>query len=125
MRNSNANSDSYTNGDSNSHADSNSNSYANSDANSNSNGYTYSDADTYPDLPAGCLHQPRADYHSRTVERRRPYPSNIAVAGLTAPITKVTVSINSLTHTFPDDLDFLLVGPAGKRDHHVRCRRLR
>jgi subtilisin-like proprotein convertase family protein len=44
-----------------------------------------------------------------------PYPSIITVAGVTQPIAKVTVSLNSLTHTFPDDLDVLLVGPGGQK----------
>ena len=42
-----------------------------------------------------------------------PYPSNIIVGGL-GTVTKVTVTINGLTHTFPADLDFLLVGPGGQ-----------
>jgi subtilisin-like proprotein convertase family protein len=42
-----------------------------------------------------------------------PYPSDIVVAGLST-VQKVTVTINGLTHTFPADLDFLLVGPAGQ-----------
>ena len=42
-----------------------------------------------------------------------PYPSNIAVAGLTGTITKVTVALNGVSHTFPDDIDVLLVGPGG------------
>jgi len=43
-----------------------------------------------------------------------PYPSSINVAGLVGTITKVTVTINGLSHTYPDDLDFLLVGPGGQ-----------
>jgi N-acetylneuraminic acid mutarotase len=43
-----------------------------------------------------------------------PYPSDIVVAGLPGPVTKVTVTITGLTHTFPADLDFLLVGPQGQ-----------
>jgi subtilisin-like proprotein convertase family protein len=43
-----------------------------------------------------------------------PYPSNIAVAGLAGTVTKVTVALNGLTHTFPADLDILLVGPGGQ-----------
>jgi subtilisin-like proprotein convertase family protein len=41
------------------------------------------------------------------------YPSNITVAGLTGNITNVTVRLENLNHTFPDDLDVLLVAPNG------------
>ena len=43
-----------------------------------------------------------------------PYPSNISVLGFSGLITKVTVSLFSLTHTWPGDIDILLVGPAGQ-----------
>lgn len=42
-----------------------------------------------------------------------PYPSTITVSGLTAAVHKVTVKLNNLSHTGPDDLDILLVGPQG------------
>jgi subtilisin-like proprotein convertase family protein len=43
-----------------------------------------------------------------------PYPSNIVVAGQSGNILKVTVKLNSLSHTFPSDIDVLLVGPGGQ-----------
>lgn len=43
-----------------------------------------------------------------------PYPSNIVVSGLTGTILKVTVNLNNLNHTFPSDVDMLLVGPGGQ-----------
>lgn len=43
-----------------------------------------------------------------------PYPSTIAVSGLTGPITKVTATLNGLTHTCNSDLVVLLVGPQGQ-----------
>src|SRR4051794_312939 len=44
-----------------------------------------------------------------------PYSSNITVSGLSALIQDIDVSIFGLTHTFPDDLDILLVGPGGQK----------
>jgi subtilisin-like proprotein convertase family protein len=43
-----------------------------------------------------------------------PYPSGIEVAGLGTSITDVNVQVTGLTHTEPDDLDVLLVGPTGR-----------
>jgi subtilisin-like proprotein convertase family protein len=43
-----------------------------------------------------------------------PYPSNIAVAGV-GVIEKVTVTLSGIEHTFPDDIDMLLVGPGGQK----------
>jgi subtilisin-like proprotein convertase family protein len=44
-----------------------------------------------------------------------PYPSNILVSGLGPSANKVTVTITNLSHTFPDDVDFLLVSPSGRK----------
>lgn len=45
------------------------------------------------------------------------YPSNISVSGLVGNVTTVTVTINNLSHTNPDDLDMLLVAPNGATFH--------
>ncbi|MGE0128799.1 MAG: Ig-like domain repeat protein [Blastocatellales bacterium] len=44
-----------------------------------------------------------------------PYPSKIFVSGIPGLITKVTLSLENLTHTNPDDVDILLVGPGGQK----------
>jgi subtilisin-like proprotein convertase family protein len=43
-----------------------------------------------------------------------PYPSTINASGLGGTVTKVTVTLNNFNHTFPDDVDVLLVGPGGQ-----------
>jgi subtilisin-like proprotein convertase family protein len=44
-----------------------------------------------------------------------PYPSEIEVSGLNrGKISDVNLSLNNLSHTFPDDVDVLLVGPRGQ-----------
>jgi subtilisin-like proprotein convertase family protein len=43
-----------------------------------------------------------------------PYPSTINIAGLPATgVTVQSVTINGVTHTFPDDMDILLQSPTG------------
>jgi CSLREA domain-containing protein len=45
-----------------------------------------------------------------------PYPSNITVSGINpALVTDVRVALNGFSHTFPDDVDVILVGPQGQR----------
>jgi subtilisin-like proprotein convertase family protein len=43
-----------------------------------------------------------------------PYPSNVTVAGAPSLISKITATINNFNHTFPDDVDVLLVSPTGR-----------
>ncbi len=43
-----------------------------------------------------------------------PYPSTIAVAGQPAAVTDVNVRLIGMNHTWPDDIDILLVGPEGQ-----------
>lgn len=40
-----------------------------------------------------------------------PYPSNITVSGLTAPVSKVTATLNGVSHAVPVDLDVMLSSP--------------
>ena len=42
------------------------------------------------------------------------YPSSITTSGGPSSIISVTVQVNSLTHTFPDDIGIVLVGPGGQ-----------
>jgi len=42
-----------------------------------------------------------------------PYPVPIAVSGLSGKVTDVNLKLNSVSHTWPDDLDMVLVSPSG------------
>ena len=42
-----------------------------------------------------------------------PYPSAVNVTNVGGTITKVTVRLDGLSHTYPDDLDIALVAPGG------------
>ena len=44
-----------------------------------------------------------------------PYPSTISVGGLGTKVSDVNLSLTGLSHTFPDDIDMLLVGPGGQQ----------
>jgi large repetitive protein len=43
-----------------------------------------------------------------------PYPSEISVSEMTGPVTDVDVTLRTLSHNYPSDLDTLLVGPEGQ-----------
>jgi T5SS/PEP-CTERM-associated repeat protein len=43
------------------------------------------------------------------------YPSVINVTNVGGPITKLTVTLGGFSHSYPRDLDIMLVGPAGQK----------
>jgi subtilisin-like proprotein convertase family protein len=49
-----------------------------------------------------------------TSGQSNPYPSTIAVSGLPGAITNVDVTLTGASHTYPADIDVLLVGPFGQ-----------
>src|SRR3712207_4699577 len=51
---------------------------------------------------------------SGTAGTANPYPSTISVAGVSGTVTKVTVTLFNMHHTFTGDIDILLVGPTGQ-----------
>jgi hypothetical protein len=44
-----------------------------------------------------------------------PYPSTISVAGVTGVLLRASVTLSNLAHTWPDDIDALVVSPDGKK----------
>jgi hypothetical protein len=45
----------------------------------------------------------------------QPYPSGIYATGLSGSVFEIRVDLRVMSHTYPDDLDVLLVGPTGAR----------
>jgi len=44
-----------------------------------------------------------------------PYPSTIEVSGLTGSTGKITATLSNFNHSFPNDVQALLVGPTGQK----------
>jgi uncharacterized repeat protein (TIGR01451 family) len=44
-----------------------------------------------------------------------PYPSPITVSGVTGLVSKVSVTVSNLSHTYPHDINLLLVSPNGTK----------
>ena len=44
-----------------------------------------------------------------------PYPSSISVAGLPGKVVKATVTLRGFSHTYPADVDIILVSPSGQK----------
>ena len=43
-----------------------------------------------------------------------PYPSVVSISGMTGVVSKATVTLSNLVHSFPRDISVLLVGPTGQ-----------
>ena len=44
-----------------------------------------------------------------------PYPATNIVSGLVGAVTKATVTLHNVNHTYPEDIDILLVSPTGAK----------
>ncbi|MCK4658295.1 MAG: PEP-CTERM sorting domain-containing protein [Phycisphaerae bacterium] len=67
---------------------------------------TFADAETF-------MNPTPIDWAGETFGPAVPYPSEIEVSGLANAIESVTVTLYDVSHTYPCDLDILLVGPTG------------
>lgn len=67
-----------------------------------------------PFTNASALTIPATGTGASTGAPAAPYPSTINVSGLTGAIQNIQVKLNGLSHTFPSDMDMLLVGPTGQ-----------
>ena len=63
----------------------------------------------------GLISIPASGTGSATGAPAGPYPSTISVAGFATPVSKILVRLNQFSHTYPGDVDLLLVGPGGQK----------
>ncbi len=63
----------------------------------------------------GAIVIPGAGTGAATGAPANPYPSTINVAGILGTVSKVTAQLINYNHTFPSDVDVLLVGPGGQK----------
>jgi subtilisin-like proprotein convertase family protein len=54
-------------------------------------------------------------YHRSFPSAATPYPSEIEVSGLSTSVQDVNLTLKNYYHTFPGDVDVLLVGPQGQK----------
>ncbi len=76
-------------------------------------GATAAHAATFSNSASIALNDPNSQSNGNNNATAAPYPSTISVSGLTGTISNVTLTLSDVTYSFSDDLDVLLVGPAG------------
>lgn len=64
---------------------------------------------------SGSLRVPGIGTGSAAGSPASPYPSTLAVSGVSGVVRGLRVRLNSVSHTWPADMDVLLVGPAGQK----------
>ncbi len=68
-----------------------------------------------PALPGTATFANAAPIDIPSVGNGAPYPSYITVNGMGGTVSSVTATLSNLTHTWTEDIDVLLVGPAGQK----------
>ncbi len=60
------------------------------------------------------LNDPASQHNGNENATASPYPSNISVSGLSGTVSDVTLTLSNVSYSFSNDIDVLLVGPAGQ-----------
>ncbi|HEX2062215.1 MAG TPA: M36 family metallopeptidase [Thermoanaerobaculia bacterium] len=72
-------------------------------------------ANTYSFASAASIQIPATGTGASTGSPANPYPSSIAVSGVAGTVVGVALTLHGFSHTFPGDVDLLLVGPGGQK----------